>query len=174
MADIDLGSEENLGGQWLRGGKETKRALREARKAANRVGVMWQVAEPRVVGVSKAYGVTLGEVHLGDCFRQAANFLVNNDAPGARLVHGSVRIGQAKDASGQGIEIAHAWVELSDGGKRVAFDGVQSQFYDLDDYREKMKAVEGASYTREQALVNLLKHRHYGPWERGASLGAAR
>ena len=153
MPDIDLGGP-NSGGSWLNRAKN---------RAEKKRGVMYEVTEPRVVEPTEKMAVRdRGRVELGACFKNAANYLVEHDLADARLVHGTVSILQAKSADGAGVPIDHAWVEC--GG--VVYDGVQRQFYDKADYYEKMRAAARRAYSREDALVNMLKHKHFGPWER--------
>lgn len=76
-----------------------------------------------------------------------------------RVVHATVT-GQGPIA---GIRMGHAWVEYGD----VAYDMSNGAQVVLpkQQYRALAKAGNVQEYDYLQVLTNLVRHRHYGPWD---------
>jgi hypothetical protein len=97
---------------------------------------------------------------VGDCFKAAAEFVLGGtrDEP-LTLVHGTVLgTGPIQD-----IRFTHAWVELGDHVYEVANGHcvrMRAELY----YR--MGRVENVRrYTVTEALVEMLRTGHWGPWD---------
>jgi hypothetical protein len=89
---------------------------------------------------------------LGLCYELAYKFIKNH--PEAKLIHGSIR------GSGEEKRIRHAWVEVGD----KIFDPVMNKMVPKWLYEEQFNAQPEKIYTHEEALISLVKNRHYGPW----------
>jgi len=103
----------------------------------------------------------------GDCYQAAASYLSRLgpvQSEGYTLVHGTV--------SGQGWlegrRIDHAWVEVDDGPVVMVIDHSQGKNLVLsrDAYYHigKISPDECTRYTSEEAVVNMLRSKHFGPW----------
>lgn len=95
---------------------------------------------------------------LGDCFRSAAKWIMDNaELLDARLAHGLVNgMGEA-----EGRRYGHAWVEIGD----VVIDTESGWTGRREKYYELGQVGEVKLYDRETMLINLLKSEHWGPWE---------
>ena len=95
----------------------------------------------------------------GNCYQVAVDTLMKN--PNAKLVHGVVT-GQGAI---NGIQYGHAWVEdgdtVIDNTLRGDLRRLPKQLY----YRIGNINIT-RKYTYNQALENLIKYEHYGPWDK--------
>ncbi len=143
-----------------------RRRLRGAQRRGRTVAL---ARHARDVGEALACGTHPGRRYWGDCFRRAAEYMLDRCLPGApcppqeglRLVHGTGRSGSELGA--------HAWVELPGD---LVFDGVQQRFYDRADYGRVLGVTAEASYHPLEVVDRLRTTQRYGPWHRGV-LGAA-
>lgn len=104
-------------------------------------------------------------IPCGDCFRFATQEAENY--PNATIVHGTVTAPFSQPPN----EYAHAWIE-SDG---IVYDwqtmkaghggNFQGKGYPLDVFNELYKPKNELRYTPEEATINALRHKHWGPWE---------
>ena len=108
-----------------------------------------------------------GPVGDGDCFKVAGRAVVDDE--GLKLVHAFV-YGQGPM---EGRRFEHAWnekgstcIDNSNGQKTVM---KKSQYYKLAGVVKKAGAY--ASYSSTEGLVNMLKHKHWGPWDLSTMLG---
>ncbi len=135
---------------------------RFAESAADRgAGRMLRTREPdRAAPSPEEEAGTDGKPHLGDCYRQAGNYVASHE--GAVLVHGEISPpGWLKG----GFRGGHAWAEIRrPGGAELVYDGAQGKFYDKASYYREMAAVPQRTYTADEALVQMLRTRHWGPW----------
>lgn len=92
-------------------------------------------------------------IFVGECYRKACYFVSDHNIEGARLVHGRI--------SDFGVDCSHAWVELPG---EIVFDGVTQRFYRRDRYYEVRSAIKERCNTAEEALINSVRHRNFGPW----------
>jgi hypothetical protein len=53
------------------------------------------------------------------------------------------------------------------------FCGVRQQFFDREGYRRVLGATAEATYRPEEAVARLRATQRYGPWHRGALVGAS-
>ena len=105
-----------------------------------------------------------GPVGDGDCFKVAGRAVVDDE--GLKLVHAYV-YGQGPM---EGRRFEHAWnekgstcIDNSNGQKTVM---KKSQYYKLAGVVKKVDhGVAYASYNSTEGLVNMLKHKHWGPWD---------
>lgn len=106
----------------------------------------------------------------GDCYQVAGQFIfdatIAQQADGYTLVHGCV----SGQGSLEGQRINHAWVEIDDGPQVMVID--LSQGGDLvlprDTYYRigQIESTESVRFEPEAVLVLMLRHRHWGPWEK--------
>ena len=108
--------------------------------------------------------VPVGE---GDCFKVAGRAIIEDES--LKLVHAFV-YGQGPM---KGRRFEHAWnekgntvIDNSNGQKTVMN---KKQYYKLAGVVKKAGAY--ASYNHEEALVNMLKEYHWGPWDLSTMLG---
>lgn len=100
----------------------------------------------------------------GDCFKVAADLVVDHSFPskykGAVLVHGM--------ASGRGeisgVRFGHAWVEIGDEVIDYS-NGLNARlpkelYYAIGNIKTTLR------YSRKETMMNLMEHKHYGPWEK--------
>ena len=57
----------------------------------------------------------------------------------------------------------HAW--LCNGPE--VFDPVLNQFFEVDEYATRLRAVAVVEYTKEEAAEAMLEVHHLGPWDKG-------
>lgn len=103
----------------------------------------------------------------GDCFLVAGRAMMKDED--LRLVHAFV-YGQGPL---KGRRFEHAWneqgplcIDNSNGQKTLM---AKKQYYKLAGVVKKAGAY--ASYNHEEALVNMLKEYHWGPWDLSTMLG---
>src|SRR5262249_12102381 len=97
----------------------------------------------------------------GDCFEAAYGYLreLHEDGEaGIALCHGVV-------TSRNGTFI-HAWVEKTNGRRAYAFDVTNTNFLPLarTDYYRILSIRKVQRYTRKRALIEFVRHGHFGPW----------
>ena len=94
----------------------------------------------------------------GDCYQVAGNLIVDINDDKAFLCHGT--------ATGQGpivgIKHGHAWVELGD--KVIDKSNGNNLCMDKDVYYRIGKIENVKRYSRKEAISNLIKTEHFGPW----------
>jgi len=107
----------------------------------------------------------------GDCYEAAGRYVqdatLTGDAGNLTLVHGVV--------SGQGPlegrRIGHAWVEVSTSHEEISLVVDRSQGQNLvlmrgDYYRlGQIDPNECKRYTPEEAIIEMVRSEHWGPWE---------
>jgi hypothetical protein len=97
----------------------------------------------------------------GDCFAAAAKFIrdqsVSEYARDYRLIHGN--LAQLR----QDAPVNHAWVELHD----VVFEvsNGQNHVFPRDKYYESNGVTTVREYTSDEAIVLMIQHGHWGPWD---------
>ena len=95
----------------------------------------------------------------GDCYEVHVQFLREEVDPHEQgdwlLCHGTVT-----NAGGQAI--AHCWLEHN--GFAYDFSNGNRFGFPVGRFRKITKACNITSYTSEQVSVNVIRHRHYGPW----------
>ena len=108
-----------------------------------------------------------GPVGDGDCFKVAGKAVVEDE--GLRLVHAYV-YGQGRL---KGRRFEHAWnehgslcIDNSNGQTTLM---AKKQYYKLAGVVKKAGAY--ASYSSTEGLVNMLKTKHWGPWDLSTMLG---
>lgn len=106
----------------------------------------------------------------GDCFPVAGRIVLDGD-DGLRLVHG-IATGQGPI---DGVRHWHAWVERTD---HLPLPDGRSTHIEMVIDRSNGKEIEMPvvlyyrfgqitdvrTYTREQAAVLMVRHKHWGPW----------
>lgn len=139
-----------------------------AEREKNR-GVMWRVEEPsRVRPTEDEARDTDGKIRLKDCYRQAGRYVMMRRQEEVSLIHGTINIGQGK---GEGVAIAHAWAEVRRlDGTELVYDGVQGRFYDRASYYRNMRAAPERTYAPDEARVQMLRSKHFGPWHTSAGI----
>ena len=104
-------------------------------------------------------------IPYGDCFEWAYKFIKEtDDEDGAILVHANVRHPFPGPEERETFE--HAWVEM--GGKVYDWQNMMVRGKGsvlIDEFYETWKPFEIVKYTKEEAIINLIKNRNYGPWE---------
>ena len=111
-----------------------------------------------------------GPVGDGDCFKVAGRAIIEDES--LKLVHAFV-YGQGPM---KGRRFEHAWnekgntvIDNSNGQKTVMN---KKQYYKLAGVVKKApRGVAYRSYTSTEGLVNMLKNRHWGPWDLSTMLG---
>ncbi len=86
----------------------------------------------------------------GNCFPDAGRFVTKHEE--GTLVHGTVR--------SNGKRIDHAWVEVS---PEYIWEPQTKQYMTKEAWVLN-KPIEEARYDWEQAAVNVLKYKNWGPW----------
>lgn len=89
----------------------------------------------------------------GNCLELAAQYVVANDGT---LVHGSI-YNQAFSVQ----RIGHAWVVREDGW---IFEPTQGARWNPEAFRWWFTPIVDATYSVEEACINMLKSGHYGTW----------
>ncbi|GAF87401.1 unnamed protein product [marine sediment metagenome] len=97
----------------------------------------------------------------GDCYRIAANILIDDMPEDALLCHGTA-IGRGVI---EGIKHGHAWIELN--GSALDFSNGLNVVMSIGRYYEIGKISDVTKYKKVEASINLLKYKHYGPWKDG-------
>ena len=118
----------------------------------------------------KSYLDEEGPVGEGDCFKVAGRAIIEDES--LKLVHAFV-YGQGPM---KGRRFEHAWnekgntvIDNSNGQKTVMN---KKQYYKLAGVVKKApRGVAYRSYTSTEGLVNMLKNRHWGPWDLSTMLG---
>jgi len=97
---------------------------------------------------------------LGDCFQTAGRLARDLDRAGlsVNLIHAQVR-GQGTLC---GVRFWHAWVETNG----VALDMANGRHIGIraEKYRAAARAVNVREYKVVQALVEVVRSQHWGPW----------
>ena len=120
-----------------------------------------------------SFKTVLTEAKLGDCFEVAGREMLNlpteMEKAGYRMVHAIVR----GEGELKGRRFGHAFNKLGD----VIFDNSNGKNVTMrrDNYfeqgsidpKEKGAYVE---YDKEKTMVNMLKYKHWGPWDLNLSL----
>ena len=101
-------------------------------------------------------------VSAGDCFEAAGKFVrapeVVEYPDDYRLVHGNVAKLRQNEA------VNHAWVEEDDEIVHEVSNG-RNDVYMKKVYYEKHQVSNVRAYTVEEALLLLVQHGHWGPWD---------
>lgn len=102
------------------------------------------------------------EKRLGRCYELSGQEILSSmhgehTVPGAnlRLVHGTI---QGDDSH---PPIRHAWVETDEAVKEPA----SGRLYTPEIYRVLFKAKDIVSYPMEEAIAQMGRHHHFGPWD---------
>ena len=93
--------------------------------------------------------------NLGRCYELSSKYVQNH--PDAILAHGTIN---GRRFTGKDFDNLHAWVEE---GNRV-IDIVWGKEFEKQVYYELMNAKVIETYDHEQVLINILKYKHWGPW----------
>jgi len=112
-------------------------------------------------------GALFEEDGKGDCFEVAGRAMIDlteeQEMYGMKLVHAFVR-GQGEL---EGRRFEHAWNEQGDvvldnsNGNNVVLR--KEQYYKLGGI--EVEAGAYATYNKDDTMINMLKHGHYGPWD---------
>ncbi|MFN2484267.1 MAG: hypothetical protein ABR509_04935 [Candidatus Limnocylindria bacterium] len=94
-----------------------------------------------------------------ECYTRALDYVFDN--PAATLVHGTY----APLEERPDIRTGHAWAELDDGDRRVAFDPNEQRFYDRESYYAALRLKADRRYSAPDAAKLAVATRHCGPWE---------
>lgn len=102
----------------------------------------------------------------GRCYELSARFLTEaapeTQDQGCFLIHG-----QIKSERPDRDRLEHAWVvkeRLLDGGKDEVWDPTLDQWFTAEFYYAWTKATEHARWSRRDAIREMLRRNHYGPW----------
>ena len=97
----------------------------------------------------------LKEEACGDCFRIAGRNMIDSEWEDIELIHGMV-------TNIEGKTFPHAWNELRgmviDNSQGKAVSMPVAKYYDL------MSVENTAKYSRTEALRQMGRNRHWGPW----------
>lgn len=100
----------------------------------------------------------MSTIALGRCFQFAFDEIM--DKPKAKLIHGYII------DPWDGKQILHAWVEYR--GKAYDWQTIVARGQKpltIKAYYKKWKADPRFIYDHEEAAINVLRHKHSGPWE---------
>lgn len=103
------------------------------------------------------YYTKSGRLRHGDCYKSAALFVVENPLLDPVLVHGMHR-------NPDGMEIAHAWVEIGDGD--VIIETTTGSFARKEHWYADSTNVAFARYTRDQTMRKLDEDGYYRAWDK--------
>lgn len=95
----------------------------------------------------------------GECYRDAAEFLLSHDLAGAKLVHGIATL----RGSDPPVRMGHAWIELGDDvvvDPSAGYVGRAAPYY----IRGDVHGHECRRYDAREARKAILEHRTFGPW----------
>lgn len=95
------------------------------------------------------------------CYKNAPDWASKHPEGNPVIVHGTVVGGPDRKTMG------HAWLEL-DGEVADPTIGVRLK---KEDYYKAFEAKPDTKYTEQQALVNMVRNRHYGPWTKQEAEG---
>ena len=102
---------------------------------------------------------SMGRKTKGDCYEVHAAFLRDevdrSEEAGWRLCHGTVT-----NAAGQAI--GHCWLEHD--GYAYDFSNGNHFEFEVAEFRQITQARDVRSYTPEEVSINIIRHRHCGPW----------
>ena len=99
----------------------------------------------------------------GDCFVVAGRSMIDGELPDLKLVHAYVH-GQGPL---EGRRFSHAWNEIGDvvldysNGNKVMMR--KEQYYKLGGV-DPVEPGAYAEYNKEEALKQMLRNKHWGPW----------
>lgn len=95
----------------------------------------------------------------GDCFEVAGKMIV--DMPDETLLCHGIATGQGPV---EGIRFSHGWIELNgfviDKSNKHNICMEKEKYYKIG----KIKNNTVKKYSKRESLINLLKHRNFGPW----------
>ena len=121
----------------------------------------------RLKNLLNEMGALFEEDDKGDCFEVAGRAMIDlteeQEMYGMKMVHAYV-YGQG---ALEGRRFEHAWNEQGDvvldksNGNNVVMR--KEQYYPLGGVVEEAGAY--ATYNKEDTMINMLKHGHYGPWD---------
>lgn len=107
----------------------------------------------------------------GDCYEAAGRFILDEVDQSVEdrfwLCHGLV-VGTG--ASVKGVKFSHAWVEYTDpsgitmvidNSNGLHYQGLRDRYYDIGSIDPKTVV----RYSPTEARVQMLRHRHWGPWD---------
>ena len=89
---------------------------------------------------------------LGRCYELAGRYVIDNDA---RLVHGTIH----RDPYPPN---PHAWAVLPNGD---VWEPITERTWPADGFAVWYEAVTLHEYSRDAAMVHMLRAKHFGPWE---------
>ena len=90
----------------------------------------------------------------GRCYELSGRYILNDAAPDAVLVHGSIQgFGHPR--------IAHAWVEDGESG---IWEPVTDEHYPPEVFAALFNPLREHTYTSCQTSLMALKTKHWGPW----------
>jgi len=95
------------------------------------------------------------EEPTGECYANAGRHLMNSNHEG-NLTHGIVKLPDGKS-------INHAWVD--EGKTQGIFEPEHVTHMSHDDFSTAFNPVTHKVYDRKTMMLNMLKHKHWGPWE---------
>ena len=108
----------------------------------------------------KKKGVFKDKTFEGECFIKAGEYVLNNkQLNNLILIHGTINANKERN-----IIYEHAWVEFTDNGIEVVFDGVDQKFYDKKDYYEKLDAMPDYVHNKKQYMKMFAKTLWLGKW----------
>lgn len=110
----------------------------------------------------------LFEGKKGNCYEAAGRYIMNSKDDGLMLVHGEVE-GQGEI---DGVRFGHAWLEKGDkvidvsNGKQLEIPKfVYYQLGNIDKINNLKK------YNHTDSLKNMVRYKHWGPWDLKTSTG---
>jgi hypothetical protein len=89
----------------------------------------------------------------GECFRNVNRWNARHGAKTDLVVHGRI-------TNGEGRTFDHAWIERGD----KAIDPTTGVVMERDRYYALLDAKPDSKYTSTQAILNLVRAGHHGPW----------
>lgn len=100
----------------------------------------------------------------GHCYRHAFNFLRSlPEEAGGKMLHGSINDGEVKH---------HAWVQYEDpDGNQMIHEPTYDENFPAVYYHQHARPQPEARYSKEEAMLAMLRHNHYGPWHLGGKDG---
>lgn len=114
--------------------------------------------------------MTRNGTESGDCY-QVAGRLILDSGFGAEIGVDPVLVHATCEGQGPiaGRLFGHAWVEVGPPGRRVALDFANGKHIVLDAgvYRQIGNARDVREYQPSEAIEQMARSRHFGPWSGG-------
>lgn len=98
----------------------------------------------------------------GKCYENSANYLLEHPGRGLHLCHGIVT---GTDGPVKGIQYGHAWIENASGTVVIDVSTAKEMKMPAALYYAVGQIEHVVRYNFAEAIEQMDKHEHYGPWD---------